>query len=136
MSSCQSSAIEARADRLDRRRFLGEVGALSAVALLGQPGAASAEPLPEIKRICLENGPYLCFAPLYVAEALLHLEGFEEVVSQLPYGHWRDWNPEDTLRFHALRLKDAGMLKSTPNEAVARCADWRFLNELKKELKV
>jgi NitT/TauT family transport system substrate-binding protein len=59
-----------------------------------------------------------------------------DVVSQLPYGHWRDWNPEDTLRFHALRLKEVGMIKASPNELVARSADWRFLNELKRELKV
>lgn len=58
-----------------------------------------------------------------------------EVLAQLPYGHWRDWNHEDTLRFHALRLKEVGMIKSTPNELVARSADWRFLNELKRELK-
>lgn len=58
-----------------------------------------------------------------------------EVVSQLPYGHWRDWNPEDTLRFHALRLKDVGMIKASPNELVARSADFRFLNELKREMK-
>ncbi|MEQ1882521.1 MAG: ABC transporter substrate-binding protein [Burkholderiales bacterium] len=58
-----------------------------------------------------------------------------EVVSQLPYRHWRDWNPEDTLRFHALRLKDVGMIKASPNELVARSADFRFLNELKREMK-
>lgn len=58
-----------------------------------------------------------------------------EVLSQLPYGTWRDWSHEDSLRFHALRLKEVGLIQSNPNDLVTRSADWRFLNELKKELK-
>ena len=42
---------------------------------------------------------------------------------------------EDTLRFYALRMRDVGMLKSTPQQIIARGTDWRFLHELKKELK-
>jgi NitT/TauT family transport system substrate-binding protein len=38
-------------------------------------------------------------------------------------------------RFHALRLHEAGMLKSSPQKLIAQGTDWRFLNELKKELK-
>ena len=48
---------------------------------------------------------------------------------------WREYDPEDTLRFYALRLHEAGMLKSTPQKLIAQGTDWRFLNELKKELK-
>jgi NitT/TauT family transport system substrate-binding protein len=59
-----------------------------------------------------------------------------DVLSKLPYGHWRDFNPEDTLRFHALRLHEVGMIKSNPNKLIAEGTDWRFLNELKRELKV
>jgi NitT/TauT family transport system substrate-binding protein len=51
------------------------------------------------------------------------------------YTRWRQDNPEDTLRFHALRLREGGMLKSTPQHLIARGTDWRFLNELKRELK-
>ena len=40
-----------------------------------------------------------------------------------------------TLRFYALRLHEAGMIKSTPNKLIAEGTDWRFLNELKRELK-
>lgn len=58
-----------------------------------------------------------------------------EVLRKLPYGRWRDFNPEDTLRFHALRLHEAGMIKSNPNKLIAQGTDWRFLNELKRELK-
>jgi NitT/TauT family transport system substrate-binding protein len=58
-----------------------------------------------------------------------------EVLSQLPYDRWRLDNPEDTLRFHALRLHQVGMVKSTPQQIIARGTDWRFLNELKREMK-
>ena len=53
----------------------------------------------------------------------------------LPYRRWRDAHPEDTLRFHALRLHEVGMIKSTPEKLIAQGTDWRFLNELKRELK-
>jgi NitT/TauT family transport system substrate-binding protein len=39
------------------------------------------------------------------------------------------------MRFFALRLREVGMIKSTPNEILAKGTDWRFLNELKRELK-
>ena len=42
--------------------------------------------------------------------------------------------PRGTLRFYALRLQDIGMIKSPP-QIIAQGTDWRFLNELKRELK-
>jgi NitT/TauT family transport system substrate-binding protein len=58
-----------------------------------------------------------------------------EVLKSLPYRRWREANPEDTLRFHALRLHEVGMIKSAPEKLIAQHTDWRFLNELKRELK-
>ena len=58
-----------------------------------------------------------------------------QVLKELPYNRWRDYNPEDTIRFYALRLHEAGMIRSSPQKLIARAADWRFFNELKKELK-
>lgn len=58
-----------------------------------------------------------------------------EVLQKLPYNRWRDTSPEDTLRFYGLRLHEVGMIKSTPQKLIAQSTDWRFLNELKKELK-
>ena len=58
-----------------------------------------------------------------------------EVMKSLPYNHWRDWNPEDTLRFFAFRLHEVGIIKTPPNKIIAQGTDLRFLNELKKELK-
>jgi NitT/TauT family transport system substrate-binding protein len=34
-----------------------------------------------------------------------------------------------------LRLHEAGMIRSSPNKIIADGTDWRFLNELKRELK-
>jgi NitT/TauT family transport system substrate-binding protein len=58
-----------------------------------------------------------------------------QAVKGVPYDKWRVYNPEDTLRFYALRLHEAGMIKSTPQKILASGTDWRFLNELKRELK-
>jgi NitT/TauT family transport system substrate-binding protein len=58
-----------------------------------------------------------------------------QTIQEIPYGAWREYNPEDTVRFYALRLHEAGMLKSSPQQIIAQSTDWRFLNELKKELK-
>ncbi len=54
----------------------------------------------------------------------------------LSYTAWREFNPEDTVRFYALRLKEAGLLKSTPDELIARATDWRYLEQIKRELAV
>ncbi|HEV8436793.1 MAG TPA: ABC transporter substrate-binding protein [Methylomirabilota bacterium] len=58
-----------------------------------------------------------------------------QAVNGIPYDKWRVYNPDDTLRFYALRLHEAGMIKSSPQKILAQGTDWRFLNELKKELK-
>ena len=58
-----------------------------------------------------------------------------QTMRDVPYGKWRQYEPEDTVRFYALRLHDAGMLKSSPQKLITQGTDWRFLNELKKELK-
>jgi len=34
-----------------------------------------------------------------------------------------------------LRLHEVGLIKSSPEKLIAQAAGWRFLNELKKELK-
>ena len=58
-----------------------------------------------------------------------------QALRELRYGKWRDYNPEETIRFYALRLREAEMVKSAPQKLIAQGTDWRFLNELKKELK-
>jgi hypothetical protein len=58
-----------------------------------------------------------------------------QALKDIPYGRWRDYDPEDTVRFYALRLREAGMIRSTPQKIIAVGTDWRVLTELKKELK-
>jgi NitT/TauT family transport system substrate-binding protein len=58
-----------------------------------------------------------------------------QTLSDLPYDRWREYDPEDTMRFYALRLHEAGMITSSPNKIIADGTDWRFLKELKRELK-
>jgi NitT/TauT family transport system substrate-binding protein len=58
-----------------------------------------------------------------------------QALKEIPYAKWREFDPEDTIRFYALRLREIGMIKSSPNKIIADAADWRFLNELKRELK-
>jgi len=59
-----------------------------------------------------------------------------QAMKEIPYGEWREYNPEDTIRFYALRLRELGMMKSSPQEIIAQNTDWRFLIELKNELKL
>jgi NitT/TauT family transport system substrate-binding protein len=58
-----------------------------------------------------------------------------QTMRDVTYGNWRQYNPEDTVRFYALRLREVGMIKSTPQQIIAQGTDWRFLKELKRELK-
>ena len=59
-----------------------------------------------------------------------------QTLQEIPYGKWREFDPEDSLRFYALRMRDVGIIRSTPQEIIAKGTDWRFPTQLKKELKV
>ena len=58
-----------------------------------------------------------------------------QMMKEIPYGAWRDYDAETTVRFYALRLHEAGLITSSAQKILAQGTDWRFLNELKKELK-
>jgi NitT/TauT family transport system substrate-binding protein len=58
-----------------------------------------------------------------------------QALGDIPYDKWREYEPEDTIRFYALRLHEVGFIKSSPQKIIAENTDWRFLNELKRELK-
>lgn len=62
-------------------------------------------------------------------------EYVQQALRELPYRRWRDYDPEESLRFYALRLREAGMVRNSPQKIIADGTDWRFLNELKRELK-
>jgi NitT/TauT family transport system substrate-binding protein len=58
-----------------------------------------------------------------------------QALKDVPYARWREYDPEDAVRFYALRLHEAGLIKSNPKKILAEGTDWRLLKELKKELK-
>lgn len=58
-----------------------------------------------------------------------------QMLKDLPYNRWRELDPSDAVRFYALRLHELGLIKSDPKKIIAQGTDWRFVNELKKELK-
>jgi NitT/TauT family transport system substrate-binding protein len=58
-----------------------------------------------------------------------------QTIKEIPYVRWREYNPEDAVRFYSLRLREVGMIKSSPNKILADGTDWRHWNELKRELK-
>ena len=72
------------------------------------------------------TGVQTCALPIYYAL---------ETLRGIPYDKWRDYDAEDTIRFYALRMREAGFIKSSPQKIIADGTDWRFLNELKRELK-
>jgi NitT/TauT family transport system substrate-binding protein len=59
-----------------------------------------------------------------------------QTLNDIRYDRWRDYDAEASLRFYALRMHETGMIKSTPQKIIADGTDWRFLNELKRELKM
>jgi NitT/TauT family transport system substrate-binding protein len=58
-----------------------------------------------------------------------------QTMQEVPYSKWREYDPEDTIRFYALRLHEAGMIKSSPQKIIQQGTDWRLFNALKQELK-
>src|SRR5262245_13330372 len=58
-----------------------------------------------------------------------------QLLREISYARWREYDAEDTIRFYSLRLREAGFIRATPNKILADGTDWRFFNELKLELK-
>jgi NitT/TauT family transport system substrate-binding protein len=92
-------------------------------------------------RAILKAADICATEPERAAQELVDL-GFTErydyalqMLTEIPYASWREFDPEDSLRFYALRLHEVGMVNSSPTQILAAGTDWRFLNELKRELK-
>jgi NitT/TauT family transport system substrate-binding protein len=65
-----------------------------------------------------------------------HYDIARQTLIDIPYASWRELDPEDSLRFYALWLYEFGELSSSPNKLIAKGSDWRFLEQVKRELKV
>ena len=57
-----------------------------------------------------------------------------QALDDIPYEKWRDYNPEDTIRFYGLRLREIGLTKYSPEQIVRQNTNWSFLISLKDEL--
>jgi NitT/TauT family transport system substrate-binding protein len=84
----------------------------------------------------------LCVSePARVARLLVdrgYTERYEyalQALREIPYNRWREYSAEDSIRFYVLRMRQAGLMKSNPNKLIDKHTNWRFLNELKRELK-
>jgi NitT/TauT family transport system substrate-binding protein len=92
-------------------------------------------------RAILKAADICAFEPERAAKSLVdkgltaRYDYARQIMNDVPYNKWREYAPEDTIRFYALRLHEAGMIKSSPPKILAQGTDWRFFNELKKELK-
>jgi NitT/TauT family transport system substrate-binding protein len=58
-----------------------------------------------------------------------------QMLKEIQYAKWREYDAEDTIRFYSLRLREAGFIKATPHKILADGTNWRFFDELKRELK-
>ncbi|APG93188.1 ABC transporter substrate-binding protein [Sinorhizobium americanum] len=58
-----------------------------------------------------------------------------QTLNDIRYDRWHDYDAEASLRFYALRMQETGMIRSSPKEIIANGTDWRFVNELRRELK-
>ncbi len=112
--------------------------------LSGNSDFVAAHPVAtkRVLRAMLKAADLCTSAPALVAERLV-ADGFASryddafaAISELPYRQWRDYDSTDTVRFYALRLKEIGLINSTPDRIIAEGTDWRFLDELKRELKM
>ncbi|MGQ0465941.1 MAG: ABC transporter substrate-binding protein [Sporichthyaceae bacterium] len=56
-------------------------------------------------------------------------------LQEIPYDIWRDFDPADSVRFYSLRLREAGVIRSTPEQILERGTDFSHLAALKREPK-
>jgi NitT/TauT family transport system substrate-binding protein len=94
-----------------------------------------------VLRAILKAAEFCASEPARAAQRLVdggfttHYDYAFETLRGIPYDKWRDYGAEDSIRFYTLRMREAGLIKSSPQKIIAEGTDWRFLNELKRELK-
>jgi NitT/TauT family transport system substrate-binding protein len=92
-------------------------------------------------RAILKSAEICALAPESVAKSVVakgvakNYDYALEAIKSLPYRRWREYDAEDTIRFYSLRPHEVGMIKNSPKKIIAQGTEWRFLRELKKEMK-
>lgn len=94
-----------------------------------------------VLRAILKAADFCASNPTLAAQQLVD-RGFIEsygyalqTLGDIRYDRWRDYDAEDSLRFYSLRMQETGIIKSSPQKIIADGTDWRFLTQLKRELK-
>ena len=59
-----------------------------------------------------------------------------QALREIPYRRWREYDAADSVRFYALRLHEVGAIRTNPQKLLAESVDWRFFEQLKREMKV
>ena len=92
-------------------------------------------------RAVLKGAELCALEPDRVARSLVDrgfLKNYDyavQTLGEVPWTRWREYDSADTMRFYALRLREAGLVKSNPQKLLAQGTDFRFIDALKKELK-
>jgi NitT/TauT family transport system substrate-binding protein len=80
-------------------------------------------------RAILKSADVCVLEPERVARTLVDQRSttsYDDAVQELRelrYGKWREYDPEDTVRFYSLRLHEAGMIKSSPQKIISQGTD-------------
>ena len=94
-----------------------------------------------VLRAILKSADFCASNPMSAARELVDrgfLPSYDVALTTLRetrHDGWRDYDAADSVRFYALRMQETGMIKSSPQKIIAKGTDWRFLNEIKRELK-
>ena len=84
-----------------------------------------------VLRAILKAADVCALEPARAAQLLVdrnftqHYDYALQTMQDVPYAKWREYDPEDTVRFYALRLHEVGMLKSSPQKLIAQSTDWQ-----------
>jgi len=106
--------------------------------LAGNPGFVSKHPVAtkRVLRAILKAADFCATDPAGAAQRLVDgrfiplYDYALQTLQELPYDKWREYDAEDTVRFYALRLHEAGFIRASPQKIIADGTNWRFLNEL------
>jgi NitT/TauT family transport system substrate-binding protein len=86
--------------------------------------------------LCTTDPEAVAKAAVKIGYASRYDYTLQAIRSDIRYDKWREYDPEDSLRFYALRMQETKAISMSPREVIANGADWRFLNEVKRELKL
>jgi NitT/TauT family transport system substrate-binding protein len=104
-------------------------------ALLGEPPYPQQLRARKIGHTIVSNAVDRPWSQYFCCMAVGRCDHAVETLSGIPYDKWRDYDAEDSIRFYALRMHEAGFIKSSRQKIIAEGTDWHFLDELKRELK-